>query len=1349
VFSPSVFSPSVFSPSVFSPSNPDPSAADYAGAQVQSLLGVSDNPGTADQQVFTDVWNNTGSFYIRVNGPNGDYDPGVPFSLSVHENSGTCGGVVPSSSALLSTTPPGPGYQTLILTNYSRMTNDGDLATMESTLQTFAARSEVKGTIVQLDQVSPQVNALEAQADANTGCPYAENLAASAIRNVVLAYRAANPGLKYVVIVGDDHVIPFFRYPDTAGIGPESGYDPPVLDTSASYASLASNDVLSQDAYGAATILQISGQQFPVPDLPVGRLVKTPTEITGMLNAYLSTAAGVVATPTSSLVTGYDFMTSGADAVESNLSAGLGAGARNDTLITNDGVSPSNTGTPPNQSWTASQLENSLLGSRHDLIFLAGHFSANNTLAADFSTTMNATDLTASNVNLENSIVFSAGCHSGYDIVGGDAVPGVTQTLDWTEAFAQKQATLIAGTGYQYGDTDFLAYSEQLYANFSYDLRLGSGPVSVGNALVEAKDTYLDNTPNLQGIDIKALLESTLYGLPMLSVNLPAGRIPTSATSSIVSSTTAEATNPGAALGLSSAVVDLTPTLTTHTAQLESPTGGAAPLATYLSGPQGVELSPGAPTLPLATSDVGGVGAATTNACAAGAATPSCVLRGVGFLGGTYSDQSGITPLTGAPGTELSGVHSSFSSSAFYPSRLWSVDYYPGLSGTGASPTDAELMLTPAQYKSDGPNSMTDTQRSYSDVKLQLFYSSNTQTYGANTPSLAAPPTISRVDASSLGDVVNFSVHAVGDPAAGIQQAWITYTGVDPGKWESLMLSQNASDSTLWTGSLTLPGFSTAQIDAIQFVAQAVDGVGLVSLDDNQGSYYQPNAIPPALTNASLASTCLAFDAPSSGAPYGSAVSLSATLLTGGGSGCTGGAAVANASVSFSVGGSSLSATTNGSGIATVQLPLSGTPGSYELTAGFAGTTSLASASAAAPFSIATLPTTLALSAGGGTVVDGTNTGISAALQSGGVGVSEHTVAFVLTPTGGGAPVIQTRITNLDGNAALGVVSQPLEGTYTVRAYFGPGGPFPLPPDPIFQSATSGSSQLTVIASVPDLEALLGSYQLKGLYANALSALLAAAANQQSAGSSKSAFCLTMSVFSAAVLQDGLNPAPGLLLSPPLSLLQTGALVSLANAIQTGSGCGVPTGPVAAAEQGALALGTTINALHLTSATLAGLDVPLGGLGAELGVGDTRDACASLGALVARAFEDALPGAGSATLTSTQAAQLVAAANQIGTTLGCAAAGPPFPAAEQSVLALGTTVAGLHLPAATLVNLDGPLGELGAALGLADTHDACGSLSLFTGALNTAAGRAGSGLTVVEAAQLASAAKPIGTSLHC
>ena len=89
---------------------------------------------------------------------------------------------------------------------------------------------------------------------------------------------------------------------------------------------------------------------------------------------------------------------------------------------------------------------------------------------------MNATELTASNVDLTNSVVFSAGCHSGYTVVDGDAVPNVTQTLDWIQAFAQKRATVIAGTGYQYGDTDFLEYSERLYKNFAEAFRFGDGP---------------------------------------------------------------------------------------------------------------------------------------------------------------------------------------------------------------------------------------------------------------------------------------------------------------------------------------------------------------------------------------------------------------------------------------------------------------------------------------------------------------------------------------------------------------------------------------------------------------------------------------------------------------------------------------------------------------------------------------------------------------------------------------------------------------------------------------------------------------------------------------------------------
>jgi hypothetical protein len=1059
VFSPSVFSPSVFSPSVFSPSVFSPDPAIYEGAQTRSLIGISANDGTAAEHVFADIWNNTGSFYIRVNGRNGTYDPGAQFNLNVHENTGTCTGVTTSSDPLLASgyAVASPSVQTVILADYGRMPQGADIATMESKVSAFAAR--VNGAVVDVGQASPRVATLNAQADAHTGCAYAKNLVAGAIRDVVSAYRAQNPGLKYVVIVGNDGVIPFFRYPDTAGLGPEENYVPPVLDTSASQASLQSNDVLSQDAYGSANVLHVKGIDLPIPDLPVGRLVETPAEISGLLDAYMGLSNGVVPTPTSSLVTGYDFMAAGAKSVEGDLSAGLGSGAVDDQLISDQGVAPSDTGAPPLHSWTAQQLRTQLLSRRHDIIFLAGHFSANNALAADYSTTLDSTELASSSVNLKNSIVFSQGCHSGYNIVNGDAVPNVTQPLDWTEAFAQKGATLIAGTGYQYGDTDFVQYSELLYADFAHALRLGSGAVAVGSALVQAKQTYLTGTPSLQGIDVKSLLESTLYGLPMLGVDMPSGRIAPDGSTSIVGSTTQFATDPGLQLGLSFADLTLSPTLTTHTRQFVDENGSAAgqPLATYLSGSDGVDTSPGAPTLPLATSDVS-VGGGK-------------VLRGVGFRSGTYTDESGITPLTGAPATELTGVHSPFVSSAFFPSRIWTVNYFGGLVG---DPAGTELMLTPAQYVSDAPGSLTDVQRTYSSVGLRLYYSGNTTTYGANTPALAAPPTISRVDAGTDGASVTFGVHVVGDPSAGIQQAWVTYTGVHPNTWESLDLSQSSEDSTLWTG--TLSGLTSAQVSALRFIVQAVNGVGLVSLDDNQGSYYEADQIPPALQDSAAAArtvTSIQLDSPPASGDYGSSVSVSATLTAGG-------SPVAGEPVSFALGGSTAKAVTDGSGVASVQMPLVDLPGSYGLTAAFDGDATSIGSSAGSPFAIAKLGTSLALN-GSRTAAVGADTGVIAALTSGAIGLTQRTVAFVLTPAGGGATVVQTRITDLFGRASLGSVPQLPGGTYDVRAYFGSGSPVALPSDSVYGDSASDTTQLAItirqtidFTSTPPAKALFG-----------------------------------------------------------------------------------------------------------------------------------------------------------------------------------------------------------------------------------------------------------------------------------
>jgi hypothetical protein len=97
------------------------------------------------------------------------------------------------------------------------------------------------------------------------------------------------------------------------------------------------------------------------------------------------------------------------------------------------------------------------------MIFLAGHFSANGALAADYTTRMTANELADSDVDLTNSLIYSAGCHAGYNIVNPHGVLGLTRQPDWAQAIAAKGGTLIGGTGYQYGDTDFIKYSERIY----------------------------------------------------------------------------------------------------------------------------------------------------------------------------------------------------------------------------------------------------------------------------------------------------------------------------------------------------------------------------------------------------------------------------------------------------------------------------------------------------------------------------------------------------------------------------------------------------------------------------------------------------------------------------------------------------------------------------------------------------------------------------------------------------------------------------------------------------------------------------------------------------------------------
>jgi CSLREA domain-containing protein len=1001
-FSPDAFSPDAFSPDAFSPDAFSPDA--FSSAQMRSLIAVSAYNGAVSEGILVNTWSNDGDFYVRVRGRNGAYSLSSPFHLSVTLLTGVCNAVSADLPASTLTAEVG-NYQTVILTNSSRMSgSEQDKVTMSQRLSALAARLEVAGKVVDVS-TDARVAAAYQQADANPACPYAENLVAQAIKRIVSQYRANNP-LAYVVIVGNDGAIPFFRYPDQALLANEQNYVPPVLDNTPSQASLKLSYVLSQDAYGSSQDISSKESTFPVPDLPVGRLVETPAEVTGMLNAYLGTQAGVLPPPSSLFVSGYDFLADDAYAVQNELQAG--SGLQSDILIAPRNLSPSDPA-----AWTADQLSASLLSTRHDLVFLAGHFSANTALAADYTSRLFTTDLISSPVDLTNAIIFSAGCHAGYSIVDSAAVPNVTLQPDWAEAFALKKATLIAGTGYQYGDTDFIKYSERIYLDFSKQLRAGTGPVAVGKALVAAKQTYLAETPQLRGIDKKALLEATLYGLPMLSVNMPQGRGSAGTPPSVVSGVQPFLTNPGAALGLAYADIDVPTPLIEHSLVLNDPTATLAVTATYLSGENGVVSNPAEPVLPLSLKNVSVAGT---------------VLRGVGFRGGIYTDTPDMRVLTGAATTEIRGVHPAFLSSVLFPVQPWQVNYYAALANAGGGITT--LSLSPAQYISQAPGDPLTSQRSFSDLQFRLFYSNNINTYAnGSVPALAAAPAIAQVSAMVNGAQIDFQVRVAGNPAAGIQEVWVTYTALSGplhGTWQSLDLAQSPGDSTVWQNSLPLNG--TAPQD-LRFMVQAANGVGLVGLDTNLGAYYIPG-----VNQEPTQPTSLVLDLPQTSGPYGSAVTFSAVLTSNG-------MPLTGQLVNFTLGPQSRQALTGSDGRAAASLYLLGLPGSNQISASFAGLNDYQAASASAAFTITRQATQIALQPQSASSQYSDPASMGAVLTDiTGRPLGHQTVFFVLNGPGGSSasPVI----TDYAGRAPLGALLLP-PGDYSVAVYFS--GSVPLP----------------------------------------------------------------------------------------------------------------------------------------------------------------------------------------------------------------------------------------------------------------------------------------------------------------
>jgi hypothetical protein len=241
---------------------------------------------------------------------------------------------------------------------------------------------------------------------------------------------------------------------------------------------------------------------------------------------------------------------------------------------------------------------------------------------------------------------------------------------------------------------------------------------------------------------------------------------------------------------------------------------------TWLDGKDGVVSQPGLPAVPKHIENVGVEGAK---------------LRGVGFRGGVYHDTGGVYPLTGAPAIEGSTPNSTFESDIWFPQSLTTANYFGTLGSSGRT----SLILTPAQYRTEvgaDPDLPANTQRAYDEMGVRLFY---TGPDSAGDATLAAPPSIADVRGTYSGDQVTISAQVTGDPSAGVQQVWVSWSaGPDAqgnGEWAPVDLAVDPNDSTRWTGGFNLEGTAPG---SVRFLVQAVNGAGAVALDTAEGNGY-------------------------------------------------------------------------------------------------------------------------------------------------------------------------------------------------------------------------------------------------------------------------------------------------------------------------------------------------------------------------------------------------------------------------------------------------------------------------------------------------------------------------------
>jgi len=351
----------------------------------------------------------------------------------------------------------------------------------------------------------------------------------------------------YLLIVGDDDTIPFYRYDDPSndeGINKISWCDDGwCVDSATNPAVLATDEDYFFTDNPYADLAGGTDWQTGDIELWVGRLLgENAADMLSLLEEGVSWAngqrGGVVMASVAGWELGLEPDPGGAGHIADlydvpALFRGKGFQVRNDDIPasevrTIDVMSPYEGG---DASWNTNFRNAANDAGGMDLFFIGGHDSYDHASIPgdDFSPddTCAAAACRYNRFDNDHPIAMIVGCHGGLPVPDIDVDGGVDHDMVY-DLIHEGASAYIGATGFSYGSPGNLhrcTWGERLMQRFFDRLLMppGGNSMAIGKAMAEAKSGYVFGFGGNDALDRKTVTEFNVYGVPWTFIFYPGG----------------------------------------------------------------------------------------------------------------------------------------------------------------------------------------------------------------------------------------------------------------------------------------------------------------------------------------------------------------------------------------------------------------------------------------------------------------------------------------------------------------------------------------------------------------------------------------------------------------------------------------------------------------------------------------------------------------------------------------------------------------------------------------------------------------------------------------------------------